>query len=303
MDTEQMPPPLVPPAGKSQPISVIDVDTSPMLDDNAVREAIMQAEANNQDPMTIKTNELSQGPVPVPDKFKTPNGEVDVDKIKTSTQALDEAIQKKEEAISRTVDDYMREYNDRQTKFRNMPNPDKLAASVPPVAPSVQDPNPNYEDIVRRDYAADPLGTTARLMDLMIQRKFQPLEQREKDDATRNNLQALAAKDPRILDEKVFAAVNAKLRNDPDLWNLKNPHKAAWLEVKEELRLGELPQGTPAQPRLSPVLGGGTPPSTPLTTVPSQQNSIASLATLDLRDKKQEEAGDELVRRALMENR
>lgn len=303
MDTEQMPPPLVPPAGKSQPISVIDVDTSPMLDDNAVREAIMQAEANNQDPMTIKTNELSQGPVPVPDKFKTPNGEVDVDKIKTSTQALDEAIQKKEEAISRTVDDYMREYNDRQTKFRNMPNPDKLAASVPPIASPIQDPNPNYEDIVRRDYAADPLGTTARLMDLMIQRKFQPLEQREKDDATRNNLQALAAKDPRILDEKVFAAVNAKLRNDPDLWNLKNPHKAAWLEVKEELRLGELPQGTPAQPRLSPVLGGGTPPSTPLTTVPSQQNSIASLATLDLRDKKQEEAGDELVRRALMENR
>lgn len=302
---------------QSQPVQALEGITAP-LDDAQVRQAIVDAEAKNLDPQSLTLEDFAQGkvqnPTPekpgaeVPQKFLKPDGVVDVEKIQASTRQLDEAIKTKEEAVTKTVDDYMREYNEREQKFRNMPNPDKLAAQLPvqPIPTPSQDiPPQNFEEIVRRDYAADPLGTTTRLLDIMIQKKLQPLEEREKAEVTRANLQALAAKDPRILREDVFAAVNAKLQNDPDLWRLKNPHKAAWLEVKEEMRLGEVPSGTPAQPsRPSPVLGGGTPPSAPSSSVPSSpQDILANLHKLDLRDKKQEALGDEAIRAQLAASR
>jgi hypothetical protein len=194
-----------------------------------------------------------------------------------------------------------------ENKFRNMPNPDKVAAQLPPLPPVQIPPEQtpqNFEEIVRRDYQADPLGTTARLLDLMIQKKLQPYEERERTEATRSNLQVLASKDPRVLREDVFAAVNAKLQNDPDLWKLKNPHKAAWLEVKEEMRLGDPIQGQAQPSRPSPILGGGTPPSAPSSSVPvNPQTIISNLHTLDLRDKKQEAMGDAAVRAMLAGDR
>lgn len=317
MDTFPMEAPRTPPPGKSQPIEQL-ASSGPELDDNEVRAAIAMAEANNQDPMTIKTNELaSQAPVSnpppkveVPEKFLKPDGAVDVEKITASTRQLDEAIAKKEEAVSKSVDDYMREYNERQTKFRTLPNPERLAerfqapAPAPAPVPVQAEIAPqNFEEIVRADYAADPLGTTTRLLELMLQKKFQPIEEREQAQKTRENLQSLASKDPRVLREDVFAAINAKLQADPDLWKLKQPHRAAWLEVKEEMRLGE-PSSVQAQPsRPSPVLGGGTPPSAPSASVNSPQNVIGSLHTLDLRDKKQEAAGDEAIRALLASDR
>ena len=287
------------PAAKSQPIEALS-NPDPLMDENQVRQAISNAIANNQDPQSITMQDFAQVPTqtPVPQKFLKPDGAVDVDKIQASTKQLDAAIAAKETAVQKTVDDYMREYQERETKFRNMPNPEKLAANLPPPvvpAPVAQTMNP--EEVIRRDYAADPLGTTARLLDLMIQQKFQPLEERQKIEDTRSNIQKLAEKDPRILQADVFSAVNAKLQSDPDLWRLKNPHKAAWLEVKEEMRLGE-PSQAQAQPsRSTPVLGGGTPPSAPSSSV--QTNGPVDLMKIDLRDKSQERMGDELIRQML----
>lgn len=292
------------PVGKSQPIEAIAAP-EPVLDDAAVRQAIMTAEANNQDPQSVTLDDFAQGsaskPVEVPQKFLKPDGAVDVEKIQASTKALDDAIQQKEVAATKSVDDYMREYNEKQTKFRNMPNPERLSVQSPPAQPLPQGEltSQQMEELVRKDYQADPLATTTRLFDLMLERRFAPIEEKEKIEATRSNVQKLAEKDPRILREDVFAAVNAKLNSDPDFWKLKNPHKAAWLEVKEEMRLGE-PSVAQAQPsRPSPVLGGGTPPSAPSTSVGTPQNVIASLHTLDLRDKKQEALGDEAIRAQL----
>lgn len=296
---------------KSQPIEAL-VGVPDPLDDQAVREAIQKAEASNLDPQTLTMAEFEKSKTDVPQKFLKPNGEVDVEKIQTSTKQLDEAIAKKEEAISKTVDDYMREYNERQTKFRNMPNPERLAASLPPAVPATpvsvpaQTPaipsmDQQFEEIVRRDYQADPLATTTRLIDLIVQKRFEPLIEKERAEETRNNLQALAAKDPRILREDIFAAINAKIASDPDIASRKNPHKAAWLEVKEEMRLGEpVPvQAQPSKP-LSPVLGGSPPPSAPLVSTPTTNDVLQNLHKLDLRDKSQESMGDEAVRQALM---
>ncbi len=301
-------PPRIPPPGKSQPIQSIATPTDAPMDDAAVRQAIANAVANNQDPMTIQNNELPlQAPAPkpleVPEKFLKTDGTVDVDKIQASTKQLDEAIQKKQELVQKSVDDYL----EMERKFRNMPNADKIQAQAPVITPSPLQPIPQgqltpqqQEEIVRRDYAADPLGTTTRLLDLMIQQKFQPIEERNQIEARRANIQKIAEKDPRILQSDYFDAVNAKLQADPDLWKLKNPHKAAWLEVKEEMRLGDLPQSAVAQAqpsRPSPVLGGGSPPSVPSSSV--QSSGPIDLNAIDLRDRKQEALGDEAMRQML----
>jgi hypothetical protein len=310
-------PPRTPPEGKSQPIEAI-AKPEPLLDDAAVRQAIANAEVNNQDPQTITLDEFAQGsvqnptaqvqspkPVEVPQKFLKPDGTVDVEKIQTSTKHLDEAIQTREPIPQKTVDDYMREYQEKEKLFRSGTVP-KAAAPEPqpvPSAPPLPEPN-HFEDIVRRDFAMDQVGTMTRLLDLMVQQKFQPIEEKERAEKTRQNLQALASTDPRILREDIFAAVNAKLRDEPELWKLKNPHRKAFLEVKEEMRLGDPIPGQAQPSRLpSPVLGGGSPPSVPSASVPSPSFANTNLDALDLRDKKQEALGDEAIRRALMGNR
>ena len=296
------------PAPQSQPIPGL-ANLDPQLDESQVRQAIANAEANNQDPQSITMQDFAQVPTttPVPQKFLKPDGAVDVDKIQASTKQLDEAIQKKQEAVQKSVDDYL----EAERKFRNMPNAEKVAAQVPQITQAPMAPIPQgqltaqqQEEIVRRDYAVDPLGTTTRLLDLMLTEKFRPMEERNQIEARRTNIQRIAEKDPRILQGEYFDAVNAKLQADPDLWKLKNPHKAAWLEVKEEMRLGEVPQGAQAQPsRFSPVLGGGSPPSAPSSSVESPQVTMGSLGTLDLRDKKQEAMGDEAIRALLRGDR
>jgi len=301
-----------PPPGKSQPIQTISADQGPTFDDAAVRAAIVQAEANNQDPMTIQTNELSQGSVPkvpeVPTKFLKPDGAVDVDKLQASTKALEDGIQKKEEAIQKvqlTVEELVRQNQELERQFRSMPNAEKLTASLPPVQAPTETPPANFEQIVLQDFQRDPLGTMLRLNEIQMEKKLSPFKEREKIEATRSNLQALADKDPRILQPDVFAAIKAKLQSNPELWNLKNPHKAAYLEVKDEMRLGE-PNGAQAQPSRmpSPVLGGGTPPSAPSSSVQiNPQDILSNLHKLDLRNKEQEALGDEAIRRQLQGSR
>jgi len=297
------------PRSQPQPVPAIP-DLTPPLDDAAVRQAIVNAEASNQDPLTLTTQDLGTPPqaaptIEVPQKFLKPDGTVDVEKIQASTKQLDEAIQKKDEAI-KSVDDYMREYTERENKFRNMPNPDRLVANLPPVPPTPapipqgQFTQQQLEEIVRRDYQQDPLSTTTRLIELALEQRFKPIEQREKIDSVRSNIQGLAEKDPRVLRADIFAAINQKIATDPDIASRKNPHKAAWLEVKEEMRLGDpIPgQAQPSKPSL--VLGGGTPPSAPSASVPGQQITLANLDKLDIRKKDQEALGDAAVRAALM---
>ncbi len=289
------------PAAKSQPIEAIS-SPEPLLDENQVRQAIATAVANNQDPQSITMQDFAQVPNanPVPQKFVKTDGTVDVDKLQASTRQLDEAIQKKQGAVQKSVDDYL----EAERTFRNLPNASKVAVQAPQIIQAPTAPIPSgvltpqqQEEIVRRDYAADPLGTTARLLDLMLQAKFQPIEERNRIEERRSSLQKIAEKDPRILQSEYFDAVNAKLQADPDLWKLKNPHKAAWLEVKEEMRLGE-PNPAQAQPsRPSPVLGGGSPPSVPSSSV--QSNGPIDINSLDIRDKKQEAMGDEVMRQML----
>lgn len=310
--------PLTPTA---QPIGALSNLDTP-LDDNAVRAALMKAEANNQDPMTATMADLQQVQAPqpapaqpeaaqpkveIPEKFLKPDGAVDVDKLQASTRQLDEAIAQKEQKLqeaTKSVEDLFRHYKERETKFKTMPNPDKIVAQIQPQTPPVQQmPEQDLNSVIERDFRNDPLGTMLRLQQLQLERALSPIVEKENDQKVRENLANLAKNDPRLLQH--YDKVVAKLDSDPDYWKLKNPHKAAWLEVKEELRLGE-PSQVQAQPSRvqTPVLGGGTPPSTPSSTVSSPHaNPISNLESLDLRDRKQEAMGDEAIRAFLAQRR
>lgn len=328
MLTEHLTPePKGPIVSQAQPVAALG-NLDPMLDDSAVRQALANAEANNQDPMSVTMSDLAQVQTPkeaaipakvetpsqpklpadIPEKFLKTDGTVDVEKLSSSARQLDEVIQKKEDVI-KSVEDLWAHYKDSQKKFGAMPNTEKFVVPPPPVpAPPPasaavpfmspqQMSDQQLREMIAADMARDPVGTTTNLIDLMISKKMQPLEERERDDTMRQNIASLAQKDPRVLQH--FSAVTAKLNADPDLWRLKQPYRAAWLEVKEELRLGE-PSQAQAQPStrvLSPVLGGGTPPpSVPSSSAPTQQNVLSNLDKIDLRDKRQEAIADEAIR-------
>ena len=317
----------------SQP-RVPAIQLEQQLDDAKVREAIEAAEVKGIDPESLKVSDLSQGQEPkvettepakvetpkpdVPEKFRKPDGEVDVEKLKTSTKQLDEALESKETAVQKTVDDYLREYEEKENKFRNLPNPEKLAADVKPQPPPQPTSLPENTDAEFREkilasMKQDFVGTIADLTDMIVEKKMEkrmkPLEEdflstreERKQTQMRKNIQSIAEKDPRIMDGRVFNAIQKKLEDDPGLWKSKNPHKAAWLEVKEELRLGDLaPNANPAQPSKSPspILGSGAPPSPPSSSVTTPQSILSSLDKLDLRDRKQEAQADEAFRALL----
>lgn len=238
----------------------------------------------------------------VPQQFQTPDGEADVEKIKAETKRLDEATQQKEEAIQKTTDDYLREYKEKQTKFRNLPNPEKLGERLraqEPASPTGLNEQQIHE-IIMNDFRVDPVGTVSRLAEAVAERKLEPFNEEKRERAYRSNVDALAKDDPRILDNRIFAAINKELDANPQFWALPNPHRAAWLEVKERMRLGEPPQrAASAQPSRppSPILGAGAPPSAPSPSTGNVSKSV--LETLDPRDKKQEALGDAMLRKAL----
>ena len=266
------------------------------FNEQAVRAATIEAAKSGVDPFTMVVGDLKQGqpqitppvkaraetPVEVPEKFKKPTGEVDVEKLKASTERLDEAIAVKEQKLqeaNKTIDDYLLEYKGKEQKLNALPNPEKIMAQFPaqpvPSAPMPQNLMGNLsdqqlEEMISNDMRTAPGRTVAQLVEIAVEKRLEqrlkPFEDSRKDDSIRNNLKQLAEKDARVLDPRVFQAINAKLDSDPDLWKLKNPHKAAWLEVKDELRLGEVPLGaSQAQPSKppAPVLAGGTPPPAP----------------------------------------
>src|SRR3990167_109747 len=269
--------PVTPPQ-EAQPAPV-PVPAPSLLDQEAeIREALIAAEQRGEDVTAVKVGDvLNKPPVDVPEKFQTPTGEADVDKIKASTRQLDEAIEKKETQNQKTVEDFLTTCNEKYAKFRSLPNPQKLAGElgVAPAPLPVSPQSMTNEQLmaqINADYQRDPIGTQMKLNELMVERllaeKVKPLEQdleqtraEREQNRVRQNLKEIVAKDSRVLRGDVYAAINAKLEADPDLWKLKNPHKAAWLEVKDEMHLGE-PTLAQAQPSksASPILGGGTPP-------------------------------------------
>lgn len=209
--------------------------------------------------------------VQVPEKFKTPEGAVDEEKLKASSKQLDSAIEEK----TKSIDEIMADYKAREKKLHELSTQKADAArqlqSLPSVNPAQVNPvDPQLQAMhqqILSDMQRDPVNTSIMLNEALITKKLEPLMQRfqqdeeiRQDAIRRDSFSRLAESDPRVMQNQYYAAINQVLDEDPAMMRLKNPHKAAWNEVKERLRLGE--PMVPAQPSMSsPQLGRGAPPS------------------------------------------
>jgi hypothetical protein len=222
----------------------------------------------------------------VPEKFKTPEGTVDEDKLKASSKQLDVAIEGKQKSI----DEILSEYKTKEKQFAELSQKkselQKQTSSLPiaPMAPPPPPTDPQMAQIHQQllaDMQRDPVGTSIMLNQAIVQKEIGPLLERlrqddeaRRDSSMREGLARLAQDDPRILNPQYFAVVNQILDEDPGMMRLKNPHKVAWNEAKERLRLGE--QARPSTP--TPTLGGGAPPSVSTLPGPVSQQALASQA-------------------------
>jgi hypothetical protein len=284
----------------------------PPLTDQDVRAAVMKAEAEGKEvaDITAQTSGLdqivpvvppaqtdAQPQTDIPAKFRNPDGTVDVQKITDSTKQLDAGIEKKQLSI----DEALAQYKERERQFHTLPsNPEQVqryaqqqAQAQPqqppaPVPPPYQPP-PLPQDQLQaqlyQEYQRDPIGTMADLTKVLIAQQQKPviefierLREQERDNAVRNHLSQLAQDDPRVLHPQVYAEIVKEMESDPGYRHLKNPHKAAWNEVKGRLRLGDVPTPTQPSKTATPILGGGTPPPVPSSAgQPTPQNLMAAI--------------------------
>lgn len=304
-----------------------DVKPISQQDEQRLRAAVMAAEQTGSNVVTISRLEPSSVaqtplqptvpaagvPIPpgvdVPQKFVNPDGTVDVEKLKTSTAQLDAAIGTKAEQQEKTLEEYLAEYRAKEREFRGMPTqPEHIIRQrieqgqiQPPPPPLAQPPAVprNPEDIRRaleEDLRTNPVDTIIDLIKSVSTTQLEPLmsdvqkrKQAEQDQAIKTNIEGIAKRDRRVLHPTVFAEVNKELASDPGYFRLQNPHEAAWLKVKERMRLGDAPAPTPpSRPSPSPILGGGTPPPIPSASEVTPQTLNAAI--------KQARSPDEMAR-------
>lgn len=264
----QNPPPFV--------ASQSGIAPSPTANEEAQLRSLFQNASSNglelSDSVTLPQNPAPAPTIQVPEKFKTPEGTVDEEKLKASSKQLDGAIEEK----TKSIDEMMQDYKAREKKLHELSaQKADLAKQLPSMAPlNPAQVNPNDPQVqqlhqqILSDMQRDPVQTSIMLTEALLQKKMEPLMQRfqqedeiRQDTARRDSFTRLAESDPRVMQNKYYAAINQVLDEDPAMMRLKNPHKAAWNEVKERLRLGE-PTMVQAQPSMSsPQLGRGAPPS------------------------------------------
>lgn len=229
-------------------------------------------------PPTVQPAAIETNPVQVPQKFLKPDGTVDEEKLKTSSEQLGQAIEKKQ----KTVDEMLAEYKDQEKQFTELglktkqlketpPNPISEPSGLPQTPITGQTPEQMRQQLLELQQN-DPIAFAVEISRAVARKEASDiaapalkvtarLAEQQRDADLRDNLSALAEKDTRVMNRELYAELMNELNSDPAYFLLKNPMKSAWNEVKERLRLGE-PQGL-AQPSQTsgPILGRGAPPS------------------------------------------
>lgn len=255
------------------------------MDDNAIRDIFANAAAQGVDdlnatvttpgpigqPVSEPEPKVETPIVEIPAKFQKPDGTVDEEKLKASSAQLDAAIEQKQ----KTVEEMLADYRAKEKEFHGISAEAKqLQASqppapVPPSAPAPGTVDPNM-DQVRQQLLnlqrQDPIAFAVEIARAVALKEAAPalqmaqtIAEKERDSGIRANIASLAEQDPRILNPQIYAEVTKELNSDPAYFRLKNPHKAAWNEVKERLRLGDAPQRQAQPSTPGPILGRGSP--------------------------------------------
>jgi hypothetical protein len=273
------------------------------MDDNAVRAIFAEAAkqgiedlgstvtipAPNGQPIDQRVQEIQPPKIEVPAKFQKPDGTADEEKIKASSAQLDEAIKKVEP--SKTVEEVLAEYREKEKAFKAKTMELSQPPAPPPPPPTVQQGqlDPNMQAVrnqLLQLQQTDPIAFAVEIARAVSRKEAadiagpalevaQNIREQNRDGMLRTNIAKIAESDPRFL--QLYGEVTKELESDPNYYTLKNPHKAAWNEVKERMRLGEPPvRAAQAQPTMNPslTLRGGSP--TPVSQL-SQPQTEASL--------------------------
>ena len=254
-------------------------------------EPVKQAAPQGQPP----AQSVPPAAVPVaeaPKKFLRPDGTVDEEKLKTSSEQFGKAIEQKQ----KTVDEMLAEYRDKEKQFTELGTKAKQLKETQAPSPASDtqqafpqvNPNQSPEQIraqllqLQQD---DPIGFAVEIAKVVARKEAQEialpalqvtarLAEQERDSTMRQNLVQLAEKDSRVQDPALYAELITELNSDPAYFRLKNPVKSAWNEVKERLRLGE-PQGSAQSSQTpGPTLGRGAPPSVSSLPQPMSQQTV-----------------------------
>ena len=300
---------------------------SPTLPDSVsesdVRAAIMSLEGNApaaaevpaqaapaMPPVEVPAPAPVVSSVEVPSKFLKPDGTVDVEKLQTSTKRLDEAIEKK----TLSIDEMVAKYKEKEATFHSLPSvPAQAQPAVQPVPAAQANPYASQPGVpqdmaalhsqIMADMQKDPIGTIADIVRIVAKEETKPVMEfvetqrsQQKDLIVKTQLAELAKADPRVTDPNIYAKVIEEIQSDPGYKNLKNPYKAAWNEVKERLRLGDVPNAQPGKIP-TPILGGGTPPPVP-SAMPTITPKVLESAISAASSKQEMAAVEAEVRRA-----
>jgi hypothetical protein len=232
-----------------------------------------QSEPKPELPLNVQTlREVKQEPpketrgvpvpegVQVPDKFKTPEGNLDPEKVEKSLVNLQHYLNLEKEA-SRINQPPQPQYAPQQFQPQFVPQP------IPQWAPQVP-----LEQRVNEDIQRDPGTTVVNLGRAVLAEAQQATEVRFKELSRKLELMEISQRDPGVFTKEGAQKIEQTLKENPWLWNSPTPFASAYRMNGPISPVA--PQAAAPQRKAAPILPGGQAPSIPTGT------SVASEADL-----------------------
>lgn len=176
-----------------------------------------------------KEAEATKTEVVVPEKFKNPDGSVNVDNLAKSTQNVEEAIATylaKEKELKRKMNEVKAKEN---AYIKPVPAPNAPAPVVPV--------NTNFAAQLEADIAKEGAGVVlAKLftaaqesVEERVQSRIQALQDVNAQNTTKQQVEAIGKSDPWVYTPEGVATLTKVLEEQPYLQAAEDPYKAAYL--------------------------------------------------------------------------
>lgn len=232
--------------GKTITPEGIVADTPTQTPAPAVQPEVLATETPAVTPEPAK---VEVKPVVVPDKFKAPDGTLDMAKVEKSTMSADQALAKyleKEKELKRKINEVKASEN-AYLNPANTPNPI--------LSQSVLNANVPFHQQLEQDVQAIGLGKTLEKLFTASQesaleqarKEITPIKQGYDQSVTKNQIEAIGKSDPWVYTEDGVNTLNRILTEQPYLMNAEDPYKAAYIAYQGILGVNARIAGTNTQ--------------------------------------------------------
>jgi len=244
-------------------------------EDMAKLAASAQAPATPPTPPTMPEQPVEQAPVTteatkveVPEKFKTPDGQIDVAKVEKSYVNAEETLAKylaKEKELKRA----MNEVRQKENAYLNPP------ATAPTPIPV----NTNFAQQLEADVQREGLGPVLTKLFTASQEaayekaraEIEGIKSVTAEQTTKAQIEAIGKNDPWVYSEQGLNTLTSILNNQPYLWQANDPYKAAYLFHKG---MNVASQTAPQVLTPTPQVRPSAPVPTGLAAVPSNNPTV-----------------------------